>query len=76
MSLQNSELRNLTDVLKENSLTAKDLVDISSDQLTFKQVQKVCKGKAITINIQNKIIRALNACLKEPCFKAEDFFKR
>ena len=37
------------------------LVAASSEQLTHKQVQKARKGRYVTINIQRKILKALNA---------------
>lgn len=37
------------------------LVRASSDHLTHKQVQKARKGRALTRNIQTKVLNALNA---------------
>lgn len=37
------------------------LVAASTEQLTHKQVQKARKGRYITINIQRKILKALNS---------------
>ncbi|MCB1205899.1 MAG: hypothetical protein KDN18_16670 [Verrucomicrobiae bacterium] len=39
------------------------LVSASTDQLTHKQVQKGRRGKYITVNIQRKIQKALNAAV-------------
>lgn len=36
------------------------IVAASTEQLTHKQVQKARKGRYITINLQRKILRALN----------------
>jgi len=36
------------------------LVALSTEQLTHKQVQKARKGRRISVNIQRKILRALN----------------
>ncbi len=42
-------------------LSNADLVKASTEQLTFKMVQKARKGKPLTPNVQNKIIAALKA---------------
>ena len=49
-------------ILKTRGLNNEDLVKASTEQLTFKQVQKARTGRAVTINIQNKILSAINAC--------------
>ena len=54
----------LDGILKVRGLDNEDLIKASTEQLTFKQVQKARAGRAVTINIQNKIMRALNACGK------------
>jgi hypothetical protein len=59
-----SELQPLDGILKARGLENEDIVKASTEQLTFKQVQKARAGHAVTINIQNKILRALNACGK------------
>ena len=50
----------LDEILNKCSLRNEDLVRASNEQLTHKQVQKGRQGKAITINIKRKIMRALN----------------
>ena len=52
----------LDDVLKARGLDNSDLVKASTEQLTFKQVQKARTGCRVTAKIQGKITRALNAC--------------
>jgi hypothetical protein len=52
----------LETILTERHLSNDDLVSASTEQLTFKQVQKARAGKKITANIEGKIVRALNAC--------------
>jgi hypothetical protein len=51
----------LDEVLRKRSLKNDDLVEVSDEQLTHKQVQKARKGRGITVNIKAKIVRALNA---------------
>ena len=50
----------LDEVMKNRSLSNDDLVKSSTEQLTHKQVQKARSGKRVTVNIQLKILRALN----------------
>ncbi len=38
-----------------------DLVEISDEQLNHKQVQKARKGRQLTLNLMQKLARALNA---------------
>lgn len=52
----------LAKILEDLNLSSQDLVNASSEQLTYKQVNKVLKGKPVTANIQGKILRALKAC--------------
>ena len=52
----------LDGILKARGLDNKDLVNASTQQLTFKQIQKARKGQPVTVNIQGKITDALNAC--------------
>lgn len=54
-------LQPLDAILDEIGLTNHQLVALSTEQLTHKQVQKARKGKRISVNIQRKILRALNA---------------
>ena len=46
-------------LMTQLGLTNADLVKASTDQLTFKMVQKGRKGRRLTINGQEKILRAL-----------------
>ncbi len=45
--------------MTELGLSNADLVKASTEQLTFKMVQKARKGKLLTPNVQNKILAAL-----------------
>ncbi len=45
--------------MTELGLSNADLVKASTEQLTFKMVQKARKGKPLTPNVQNKINGAL-----------------
>ena len=61
-------------LLTELNLTSQDLVRVSGEQLTFKQMKKARTGAALTPNIQNKVLNALNACVGEVRFKLKDLF--
>lgn len=54
-------LQPLDALLDEIGLNNHQLVALSTEQLTHKQVQKARKGKRVSVNIQRKILRALNA---------------
>ena len=47
-------------ILDEIGLSNHQLVALSTEQLTHKQVQKARKGRRISVNIQRKILKALN----------------
>ena len=46
--------------MKEHGLSNHDLVNASTDQITHKMVAKACKGRRLTKNVQNKVVRAMN----------------
>lgn len=64
----------LDGLLAELGLRNADLVRASTDQLTHKQVARGRKGRRLTRNIQEKILRALNAAGGERRFRLEDLF--
>ncbi len=41
-----------------------DLVSVSPEQLTHKQVQKARSGRRLTLKLMLKVTRALNACVR------------
>lgn len=64
----------LDHILKERRLVNQDLVKASTQQLTFKQVQKARMGRSVTVNIQEKILSALNACGGDVLYQRRDLF--
>ena len=48
-------------VLEELGLKTHDLVAASTEQLTHKMVSRAVKGRRLTKNAREKVIRALNA---------------
>ena len=51
-----------------------DLVSASTEQLSFKMVQKGRKGRRLTPNIQHKILAALQRARPEETFNQKDLF--
>jgi hypothetical protein len=47
-------------IMKEHGLKPHDLVCCSDDQITHKMVTRAAKGRRLTANAQQKILRALN----------------
>lgn len=62
-------------ILTDLNFTSATLVKASKEQLTCKQVQKARKGKNITLNIQGKVLRALNACASGQKYRLSDIFE-
>ncbi|MBF0122398.1 MAG: hypothetical protein HQL21_03180 [Candidatus Omnitrophica bacterium] len=61
-------------VMGRLNLSNADLVHASREQLSFKMVQKGRKGKPLSLNIQNKILRALKAARPEEPVSLQDLF--
>jgi hypothetical protein len=51
-----------------------DLVRASVEQLSFKMVQKGRRGKHISVNIQNKILRAIKAVRPTEAVSLKELF--
>ena len=51
----------LARLLTELGLKSHDLVAASTEQITHKMVQRGCRGRRLTKNVQGKLLRALNA---------------
>ena len=49
-------------IMASHDLKARDLVAISTQQLTHKMVSRACKGRRLTPNVKFKIRNALNEC--------------
>ena len=48
-------------IMAGHGIEARDLVAISTEQITHKMVSRACKGRRLTPNVQRKIRDALNA---------------
>ncbi len=64
----------LDEIMNKLGLSNVDLVRASKEQLTFKMVKKGRTGRRLTLNIQNKIHRALQAASPASSFALKDLF--
>lgn len=63
----------IIEILQENNLQAKDLVNISTEQISFKMISRACKGRRLSVKVQMKILTALNILSKND-YKRTDLF--
>jgi len=47
-------------LLEQWGLSNHDLVEVSPEQLTHKQVQRACQGRKLTLKMKQKLARTLN----------------
>ncbi len=47
-------------IMADHGLKARDLVTVSTQQLTHKMVSRGCKGRRLTPNVKSKLRDALN----------------
>ena len=52
-------------IMADRGLKARDLVSISTQQITHKMVSRACKGRRLTPNVKFKIREALNGSTGE-----------
>ncbi len=60
-------------IMLNHDLKARDLVAISTRQLTHKMVSRACKGRRLTTNAQCKVRDALNEAAGEE-YSMEELF--
>lgn len=60
-------------LMEQHGLKNHDVVAVSKDGLTHKQVQKGRKGRRLTRSIQNKIVAAFSAATSQP-YTCEQLF--
>ena len=63
----------LDHLITQHQLTNKELVDASSEQLSFKMIQKGRRGRKLSRNVQFKILRAINAATEKD-YQLKDLF--
>jgi len=64
----------LNGIMARLGISNADLVKASTEQLSFKMVQKGRKGRRLTPNIQHKILNALRALKPEEKFTIKEIF--
>ncbi len=60
-------------VLTKHDLSHHDLVEISTEQITHKMVNRACKGRKLSRRVQLKIRNAVNAATEEN-YSLKDLF--
>jgi hypothetical protein len=60
-------------IMADHGLRARDLVAISTEQLTHKMVSRACKGRRLTPKAQSKVRDALNAAAGKE-YSVEELF--
>ena len=53
----------LDSLMNQWKITNHELVEVSSEQLNHKQVQKARKGRQLTLHLMQKLMRALNEAI-------------
>jgi len=64
----------LDEILKSHGLANTDLVKNSFEQLTHRMVTKGRRGRVLSLNVQMKILRALNRSQKERVYTLSELF--
>ncbi len=64
----------LDEIMRQAGLDNHDLVEISDEQLSHKEVQKGRKGRRLTLNIRHKILNALKKSKPERNFLLSQLF--
>lgn len=64
----------LDGIMEARGLANHALVEASTEHLTHKMVQKGRKGRQLTLNIQQKILNALNAVCGAGTYTLKDLF--
>ena len=59
----NHGTQRMDDIMRLWKLENHDLVDVSTEQLTHKQVQKARQGRQLTLKMMQKVARALNVAI-------------
>lgn len=60
---RNHGLQRIDSIMQHWGLENHDLVDVSLEQLTHKQVQKARQGRQLTLKMMQKVARALNVAI-------------
>jgi len=50
----------ITKIMHKHGLKARDIVAVSTEQITYKMIARAAKGRRLTPNVQLKIFNAVN----------------
>jgi len=53
----------LEKMMEEWQISSQDMVDVSTEQLTHKQIQRARKGRRLTLKMMQKVTRAFNVVI-------------
>ncbi len=68
------DVQPLDTVMTKLGISNADLVNVSTEQLSFKMVNKARKGRRVTLNIQQKILRAMLQLPSAQAITLQDLF--
>jgi len=60
-------------IISEKNLKSRDIVNASTEQITYKMISRAVKGRRLSPKVQNKILRAINS-LTENQYSLKDIF--
>jgi hypothetical protein len=71
---RNLGLQPLDHIMADHGLTNHALVAVSGEGITHKMVQRARKGRMLTRNAQEKVLRALNRALPDRAYERQELF--
>jgi len=57
---RNFGVQPIAQIMADHDLKSRDLVSVSTEQITHKMVSRACKGRRLTSNVKSKIRNAVN----------------
>ncbi len=60
-------------IISEKNLRPCDIVNASTEQITYKMIARAVKGRRLSPKVRNKILRAINS-LTENQYSSKDIF--
>ena len=63
----------LAKIISEHNLKPTDIVNASTEQITYKMISRAVKGRRLSPKVKDKILRALNS-LTENSYSIKDIF--
>ena len=60
-------------IISEKNLKPHDIVNASTEQITYKMISRAVKGRRLSLKVRNKILRAINS-FTENQYTLKDIF--